>query len=703
MAGEMHQLAQTKIGCAIKEGDPGKLKMLLQAGEDVHFKDRKGNTYLHYVSSMNRPAVFHIIAASGIDVNLQNKHGHTPLHVTALQRQSGHLGDLMCWGADPSIVALNMKTPEEVNPQDKYWHKVYDKYKPGIFQAVKNHDVERVKELLHCWCKTDSEKNGQTLRQFAAAHKHHDIVSILDRHRATMDAIYGVLEFDYDKLKRGLKKTRCDVNFLNWASQKQHILQHAIQLRDYRLVQMLCDAGADVNVHVRLKNYFRAPLYFEAISPEMKPDIMWKILESNANFHLKDERGRNAMLYALDRDRGFMSLDIFRYIIENGGNVADRDETGVTIRDTARFARRPDIINYIDKCYVKMIRTSDIEKLQGLATDGYDSMLITYNVSVGYRDSFIYAAGNETDDALKFIEWLPTFQNETNSLQHSIRHAPLSSVRDIVESCQSPDMLVNCRDKAMRTPLILACLFAREDVIKYLLGFSAVIVNSTDCCDRSCLHYSYMLGEDGDSIRKLLISAGINTDQKDTNGRLAQDYTNIREKERWLKEEKHAKYGMELELLCVDKYEELYKLIRGKRKGLKDFADCIRYFPFPVAMFPKILGPLMPGFRDLIFLAIDYGKEDICIRLADIGADLFRKEKYTVKTDDGEDKPVYMTAAERAWDLYMNDVAALLSRKQEFRRHQPKTLLPKRIHARFQEAIALKPVLFRSVFLDKHL
>ncbi|XP_033728576.1 poly [ADP-ribose] polymerase tankyrase-1-like isoform X3 [Pecten maximus] len=696
MAGEMHQLAQTKIGCAIREADPRKLKLLLQQGEDPHFKDRKGNTYLHYVSTMNRPSIFHIVAATGIDVNLQNKHGHTPLHVTALQKQSSHLGDLMCWGADPSIPGLDRKTPEEVNQQDQYWHHVYDKYKPGIFQAVKDHDVERVNQLLHCWCKMDSERNGQTLRQFAAAHKHHDIVSILDRHRATLDAIYGVLELDYEKLKRGLKKTRCDVNFLNLASQKQHILQHAIHLRDYKLVQMLCDAGADVNVHVRLKNYFRAPLFFEAISPTMQSDIMWKVLKSNANFRLKDERGRNAMLYALDRDRGYMSLEIFQFIIENGGNVADRDETGVTIRDTARFARRPDIINYIDKCYVKMIRTSDMDSLESLATHGYDSMLITYN----YRDSYIYAAGNETDDVLKFIEWLPTFQSEVRSLQHSIQHDTVSSVREIVESCQKPDMLVNCRDKAMRTPLILACLFAREDIVKYLIDLPRVDVNSTDCCDRSCLHYSYLLGVDGDSIRDLLISAGIDTAQRDTNGSLAQDYAKITKKEEWLENEIHpAKYGMELELLCVDKYEELYKLIRGKRKGLREFAESVKYFPFPISTFPKVLGPLMPGFRDLIFLAIDYRKEDICLRLADIGADLFRKEKYAVKNDAGEEESVYMTAAERACDLGMTDTATVLSRKQEFRRNQKKTLLPKRIHSRFQKAIALKPVLFRSIYL----
>ncbi|KAH3821737.1 hypothetical protein DPMN_123504 [Dreissena polymorpha] len=39
-------------------------------------------------------------------------------------------------------------------------------------------------------------------------------------------------------------------------SVKRHILQYVIKFRDLRLVQMLCDAGADVNTSVRVNNYF---------------------------------------------------------------------------------------------------------------------------------------------------------------------------------------------------------------------------------------------------------------------------------------------------------------------------------------------------------------------------------------------------------------------------------------------------------------
>ena len=39
------------------------------------------------------------------------------------------------------------------------------------------------------------------------------------------------------------------------------------------------------------------------------------------------------------------------------------------------------------------------------------------------------------------------------------------------------------------------------------------------------------------------------------------------------------------------------------------------------------IAPLMPTFRDLIFLAIDHNKQDIAFKLASLGADLNRKEK----------------------------------------------------------------------------
>ena len=38
------------------------------------------------------------------------------------------------------------------------------------------------------------------------------------------------------------------------------------------------------------------------------------------------------------------------------------------------------------------------------------------------------------------------------------------------------------------------------------------------------------------------------------------------------------------------------------------------------------LGPLMPNFKDLLFLAVDYGKQEVAKKLAHLGTDLTRRE-----------------------------------------------------------------------------
>ncbi|XP_078324015.1 uncharacterized protein LOC111124373 isoform X2 [Crassostrea virginica] len=698
MAGAMPQLASTKIGQAIKDGDFRELKVLIESGENVHFKDRKGNTYLHYVCTMYRPVVFHILAAQGIDINSQNKFGYTPLHVTALQKDSLHVADVMCCGADPSIKCFNGKTAAELDPKDVYWQMVYEKYKPGIFQAVKAHNVEKVKELLQCWCKMDSKYNGQTLRQFSAAHKHHDIVRILDQHKATLDVVYGCLELNYDRVRAALKKSWCKINFLNKASRKQHILQFAIEMQDLTLVKMLCEGGADVNTLVNVHDYFVGPLYYEVINTKTPQDIMWTVLKAKVNFNLKDERGRNAMTYALDKGNGFLPTEVFKFMLKNGAYLGDRDDTGVGVREIAKFARRMDVVTLIDKYYIQVIRNSDLALLRRLTVDGYGGLLIHFN----YRDSYIYAAGNETDDALKFIEWLPTFQEQVRQLHLAVREEPLSEFTSILQSCKEPEMLINSKDKGLRTPLILATLFARDDIVNFILKQPYCIdINAQDCCKRTAYHYTFVLGLDGDSIRKSLLAAGIDPDILDVKGRRGEDYAEFVQKQEWIDQEITAKYGMELELMCVEKYEDLRKIVRSKRQGLKEFQELIKDFPVPVTAFPRILGPLMHSFRDIIFLAVDYGKEDIAIRLANLGADLFRKECYKRKSIDGEEVTVAMDVVERAATLKMVNVVNVLAKKQVRQREVFTHLVPPRAQSKLQLGLSMKSKDFEQTFVSR--
>ncbi|XP_071100923.1 putative ankyrin repeat protein RF_0381 [Haliotis cracherodii] len=679
MAGEMLQLAKTKIGQAISQGNIKDLKMCLEQGQDPLFKDRKDNTYLHYVCTMHRPHIIHILFTTPIDINAQNRHGNTPLHVTALQEECCHVADLMAAGADPTVRNKDGKTASELKTKNKFWQSIYNKYQPGIFQAVSEHDVERVVELLHCWSMVDSVRNGQTLRQFAAALKFHDIVFLLDDHKPTLDAVYGVLEVNKVKVKAALKKSKCNINFLNHASTRRHILQYAIRLHDVDLVTLICNAGADVNLPVLVNSYYWGPLYFEGINSKLPAEIIWKVLKSKPDFSLKDERGRNCMMFSLDKTNGAMPLDVITYMLKQGAYIAERDETGSNIRDVARFARRRDVVNLIDKFYVKILRGSDLETLRKLSVDGYDSLLIQHN----YRDTYIYACGNETDDVLKFINWLPEFQKNVILIHKQIRNSNKSVVEKLLsdpEKC--PDMLVNARDKGGRSSLHLAVLFENFDIAKYLMSIPAVDINVKDCHLRSVYHYACSVpGAEG--IRLALIQRGVDTQALDTSWKTGEDYRGVTgQVPAWVATCKTAKFSMALELKCVDKYEELRRIVKNKRKGLSEFLDAIKYFKaHPVVDFPKLLVPLMPDYRDLIFLALDYNKPDIAERLADLGADLTQTEVYVIdfepetETEDDESdvgsngRPpvsaeIEMSPADRARYLGLPSLADCMDRKR---------------------------------------
>ncbi|XP_005103960.1 uncharacterized protein LOC101860591 [Aplysia californica] len=657
----------TRISTAIFNNDMDELKKALADGEDPFYTDRKHNTYLHYVCTMHRPFIIHIIVGTGINLNAQNRHGNTALHVTALQHECCHVGDLMAAGVNPFIKNRDGRTASEIPTKNRFWKFIYEKYQPGIFEAIAAHDVDKVLNLLHCWTRVDTLRDGKTLRQFAACRKFHDIVFHVDFHRHTLGAIYAVLERDAEKAWTFLTHAKCDVNYVNYGADSCHILQYAIKLKDVRLVRMICKSKVNVNLRVTLQNYIKAPLYFAVLDPNVSDDIMWTVLKAGANFTLKDERGRNAAVYALDKTHRKVSAEVIEYMMKNDLDVSQRDMTGVTLRDVARLARRTDIVTLVDKAYVKLIRTSNLKELERLCVVRYDSMLINFN----YRDTFIYASGNETEEAVEFTKWLQEFDLEVRKFHYIVRHRSLDDVINLLASTDRPEMLVNARDRGGRAAIHLCVLYWRFDVLKLLLHHDAVDINACDNLGRTAYHYTCAVEEEDE--RKdfcfLLTDAGINQELCDCSGHRAVDYINSRKANEWLAKERKMRYGMVKQLACVDKYEELCHLMKYRGKTLKHFNMAVRNFKYPVPLFAALLSPLMPEYRDLMFVAMDHAKEDIVVKLIQLGADWNRRELCETKAEceeKGEMQSVIMSVKERAKILGMTKVLYAIEKKKDF-------------------------------------
>uniref|UniRef100_A0A2C9KP86 Uncharacterized protein n=1 Tax=Biomphalaria glabrata TaxID=6526 RepID=A0A2C9KP86_BIOGL len=673
MAGCMFENQETPIKQAIKNEDADALRKSLKNGENVHLTDRKGNTYLHYVCTMHRPVIFHILVGSGINLNVQNRHGNTALHVTALQNECCHVADLLAAGIDPFIKNKDGKTAAEIKTRNIFWINIYNKYKPGIFHAVANHDVDKVICLLQCWSRVDTKRDGQTLRQFTAAHKFHDLVFHIDLHTHTLGAIYAILEGDVEKAWKFLSHPKCNINFLNQAADSTHILQYAIKSKDARIIRMICKANINVNVTVRVNKFLKAPLYFVAIDSLCPDDIMWTVLKSKADFRLRDERGRNAGVYALDKTKGRISSDVIEYMLKQGLDVSQRDCTGVTLRDVSRLARRRDIVTIMDKAYVKTIRSSDIEELERLAVMGYDSLLIDFN----YRDTYIYASGNETVEAVDFVKWLPKFNEDVRTFLYSVQHSSVDQVCNILKSSDRPDLLINARDKGGRTCLHIAVLHTRVDVLQFLLTCPHCDVNATDNMGRTAYHYASCVEKvSRTEICQLLESmASLNAELEDFNNHKASfNILHPQQAAEWIDKERKIIYGMSKQLVCADKYEELCLIIKHKRKHLMHFENSICKFQYPVAQFSKILKPVLNNYRDLLFLAMERRKEPIAVRLVQLGTDLTITELCEVKKSNESDgtELVLMSVSERAAQLGMDLVLRAIEKKKNYSRKTQK-------------------------------
>ncbi|KAK2170141.1 hypothetical protein LSH36_4g13001 [Paralvinella palmiformis] len=473
MAGEMWQLQKTLLGKAIMEGNPKLVKRLISKGEDVFMMDRKGNTYVHYVCTMYRPYVINILLAAGVPINVQNKFGNTALHVTALHSECCNVPDLMQCGINPYIENKDGKTAANLASNNPRWLDLHAKYEPTLRVAIENHDFETINYLFGCWCAVHLPidiQGNHDMRQYAAGLTYHDIVAMIDKIRFTLMAVYSIKECNHKRLKYALSRGRaiCNVNFLQQVrgGHCHHMLQHAIRLKDYKMVHMLLEAGADVNIPVHIQEYIMGPLYFEVMRKD--GDIDMKLINlvfaKDIDLKARDERGRSALVYCIDRRDEEVTIEIINMLLEKGINVAMRDNTGCTARDVALFARRHDIVAAIDQQIVDKIRSSDFSSLHQLAMENYRDIFINY---LG-RDTWIFAAGNDTDDIRDYLKEILDYWKIVESLHQHIISGDKDEVCKILKTYPDRDMLLRSRDKGGRGPLLLAVLFNRYEIASHI-------------------------------------------------------------------------------------------------------------------------------------------------------------------------------------------------------------------------------------------
>jgi ankyrin repeat protein len=170
-----------------------------------------------------------------------------------------------------------------------------------IQDAVENGDAETVKALLEAnpnLVNTKTE-DGDTLLQLAALSGHEDVVRLLLRNGADVNA------------KDGISRTALhEVAFVWWRPRD-----------DTNIADLLLDNGADANARDK---YGDTPLDFACENG--KSGVVAALLAHHANVNTKNAEGRSPLFLALNA--GHQVQDVATFLLNNGADVNATDGMG---------------------------------------------------------------------------------------------------------------------------------------------------------------------------------------------------------------------------------------------------------------------------------------------------------------------------------------------------------------------------------------
>lgn len=89
-----------------------RIPILVEAGADMHLRDARGDTVLHYAAKQNGAEDVEALLAAGMDVDARNENGATPLHMAARAEHGLEvIATLLQAGADPNATDKLGRTP----------------------------------------------------------------------------------------------------------------------------------------------------------------------------------------------------------------------------------------------------------------------------------------------------------------------------------------------------------------------------------------------------------------------------------------------------------------------------------------------------------------------------------------------------------------------------------------------------------------
>lgn len=362
--------------------------------ESARLTGESGETYFHMIATQCHPKaadyllpVIYQLAKAGVDVNMMDSSGKTALTLCLLNRAPYRLADaLLKVGADPQVDQEIVR-----GFQDSLVATIVQQANPGLWNAAMSGDYTKVESLLNSWVSVDVVCGGKNLLTAVAETGASDeLLTLLRRRAPVIRLAHAALAADLRATRMLLEKAeedeqlRVDVNttvpnnlFDDGSVAAWPLLAEVIRLGHVEVVQILVEAGADVNVVIYTGNSCtRSPLFIWALTRGRKLDrTLSSLIMESADLSLVINHSE--FLYGLWSNECSMA-DLHK-AFDRGVSLSARNVDGYTIRDlifleTMQFhvGLLKTSLQFVDQYVRNLALEEDIQALEKLASDGYE-------------------------------------------------------------------------------------------------------------------------------------------------------------------------------------------------------------------------------------------------------------------------------------------------------------------------------------------
>ncbi|XP_044579759.1 uncharacterized protein LOC123261929 [Cotesia glomerata] len=464
----------TALHFAVKGSNCETIKFILDQKVNVDVKDFDGQSPLHVAAEHGRTDVVKIFVAKKIlTPDLVNNYGDTPLHIAA---QRGHREIV-------EILLQNNSNAKILN---------YSGYMPLHCAALNGHkDVVDV--LLKKEKGVDYSKSfdGMTILHLAAKHGHTDLVKYLITLKANVNTKTGRNEVPLHEASLNghlevvkiLIANKADINIANVDGLTP--LHNAVETNREEITEVLLKHGAAVNAVYDPDNY--AAINHAAKSGHI--NILKILLKHNADVNVFTNRKMTPLHFAALHS----CVEVVDFLIKNKARLNVKDINGLTPLHFACIKGKDQI--------VKLLLNS------GASLDVKDQE---------HQTPLHLAAIYGQIEVTKVL-----IEEGANCYAKDINHdtaLSLSSVHghtDVVKLLIDKNIQIDAKNSHGMTSLYQAASCGHEKIVKILKEAGANI-NSTDSQGNSVLHVSAFRGHT--KVVEYLINANIETNTTDVNG-----------------------------------------------------------------------------------------------------------------------------------------------------------------------------------------